>query len=335
MNLETTYMGLELSSPVVVSASPLSEEIANIRQMEDCGAGAVVLFSLFEEQIQHEANELEFYLHYGADRFPESLTYFPDLGEYRLGAEDYLDHICKAHQAVDMPVIASLNGISTSGWVRYATEFQEAGADAIELNVYYVPTVPQLDSQQVEQTYLDVLQAVKQQVDIPVAMKLSPFFSSPANVITTLDKAGADGFVLFNRFYQPDIDLQEMAVATKLTLSEPVENLLPMRWIAIMYGKVSASLAASTGIHSAEDVMKMLLAGADVAMLCSVLLKKGVGYITDIRDGLVRLMQEKEYESLSQLRGSISQQNCANPDAFERANYLKILHSYGLTSTFE
>ena len=335
MNLETTYMGLQLPSPLVVSASPLSEDIANIRQMEDCGAGAVVLFSLFEEQIQHDAEELEHYLHYGADRFPESLSYFPDLGEYRLGAEDYLDHISKASQAVDIPIIASLNGISTSGWRRYAAEFQQAGADAIELNVYQIPTDPQLNSQQVEQVYLDVLQAVKQQVDIPVAMKLSPFFSSPANIITTLDKAGADGLVLFNRFYQPDIDLQEMAITSKLSLSESAESLLPMRWIAIMCGKVNASLAGSTGIHTADDVMKMLLAGADVVMLCSVLLKNGVAHLTNIRDGLVGLMQDKQYESLAQLRGAFSQQKCANPDAFERANYLKILNSYGLTSTFE
>ena len=331
MDLTTVYMGLDLANPIVAAASPLTEEIDTIKELEDAGAGATVLFSLFEEQIEHEADELEFYLHHGTERFAESLTYFPDLGDYRLGAEDYLDHVRKVKEAVGIPIIASLNGISTGGWIRYAEEVQQAGADAIELNVYYIPTDPALNSQRVEQVYLDVLKAVKEHVSIPVAMKLSPFFSSMVNMMTRLDEGGADGLVLFNRFYQPDIDLATMEVAPTLLLSEPWESRLPLRWIAILHGKVRASLAATTGIQTAEDVMKMLLAGADVTMLCSVLLREGARHLKDIREGLIQLMAEKGYDSVSQLKGTLSQQNCAEPAAFERANYIKMLNSSRLT----
>ena len=335
MNLTTTYMGLELACPIIASASPLSEKIDTIRALEDAGAGAVVLFSLFEEQIEHEARELEYYLQHGTERFAESLTYFPNVGEYRLGAEDYLEHIRRAREAVNIPVIASLNGVSAGGWVRYAEQIQQAGADAIELNVYYIPTDPRLTSHQVEQVYLDVLEAVKKHVSLPVAMKLSPFFSSPTNMMTRLDDAGADGLVLFNRFYQPDINLETMEVAPELVLSCPQEARLPLRWIAILYGKVNASLAATTGIHTSEDVLKMLLAGADATMLCSVLLKKGAEHLKDIRAGLIRLMETRGYESVSQLKGIMSQQSCAEPAAFERANYMKTLNSFGGGSTLE
>ncbi len=335
MDLTTTYMGLELAGPIVAAASPLSKEIANVREMEDAGAGAVVLFSLFEEQIEHEARELEYYLEYGAERFAESLSYFPDLGDYRLGAEDYLEHVRKLKEAVAIPIIASLNGISTGGWVRYAEQIEQAGADAIELNAYYIPTDPRLGSQRVEQVYLDVLEAIKGRVSIPVAMKLSPFFSSTANMMSRLDEAGANALVLFNRFYQPDVDLETMEVAPRLVLSSPSEARLPMRWIAILYGKVAASLAATTGIHTPEDVMKMILVGADVTMVCSALLSKGIGYLRDLHGGLERLMEAKGYESISQIKGMLSQQSCAEPAAFERANYMKTLNSYGQTSTLE
>ncbi len=301
--------------------------------MEDLGASAIVLWSLFEEQIEHEARELEYYLEHGKDRFAESLTYFPDLGEYRLGAEDYLEHISKAKQAVDIPIIASLNGVSTGGWIRYASEIQQAGADAIELNIYYIPTDLNLTSERVERIYLDVLQAVKQTVSIPVAMKLSPFFSSMVNMMTRLDNAGADALVLFNRFYQPDLNIEKLEVDSSVVLSRPAENRLPLRWIAITFGKVNASLAATTGIHTGRDVAKMMLAGADVAMLCSVLLKEGIGRLADIGAELVRQMETMEYESISQMKGLLSQQNCAEPAAFERANYIKVLNSFEQTST--
>lgn len=335
MDLTTTYMGLELAGPIVAAASPLCKDVGSIKEMADAGAGAVVLFSLFEEQIEHEARELEYYLQYGAERFAESLSYFPDVGDYRLGAEDYLEHVHKLKETVTIPVIASLNGITTGGWVRYAEQIEQAGADAIELNAYYIPTDPRLASQRVEQVYLDVLKAIKERVSIPVAMKLSAFFSSTANMMTRLDEAGADALVLFNRFYQPDIDLEAMEVAPRLMLSSSWEARLPMRWIAILYGKVSASLAATTGIHTPEDVMRMILVGADVTMVCSALLSKGIGYLKDLHDGLERLMEAKGYDSISQIKGMLSQQKCVEPAAFERANYMKTLNGYGPTSTLE
>ena len=335
MDLSTTYMGLRLSSPLVPSASPLSESIDGIKRMEDCGAGAIVLGSLFEEQIAHDAQELEYYLKQGADRFGESLTYFPDLGEYRLGSEGYLEHLRKASQAVDIPIIASLNGVSSGGWTRYAEDIQQAGADAIELNIYYIPTDPQLTSGQVEQVYLDALKAVKQRVSITVAVKISPIFSSMVNMLTRLDQAGADGLVLFNRFDQPDFNLTTMEVSPDLVLSQPAENRLPLRWIATVFGKVAASLAATTGIHTGRDAAKMILAGADVAMLCSALLRDGIERLAEIRTELIHLADSLGYDSISQMKGVLSQQHCPEPDAFERANYMKVLHSFGKTPTLE
>lgn len=335
MDLSTTYMGLTLASPLVASASPLSEKIDDIKRLEDCGAGAVVLGSLFEEQIAHEAGELEYYLKQGADRFGESLTYFPDLGEYRPGSEGYLEHLRKAKQAVDIPIIASLNGVSAGGWTRYAEDIQQAGADAIELNIYYIPTDPQLTSGQVEQVYLDALKAVKQRVSIPVAVKISPFFSSMVNMLTRLDQAGADGLVLFNRFYQPDFNLTTMEVSPDLILSQSAEGRLPLRWIAIVFGKLGASLAATTGIHTGRDAAKMILAGADVAMLCSALLKDGIDRLAEIRTELIHLADALGYDSILQMKGVLSQQHCPEPDAFERANYMKVLHSFGKTPTLE
>ena len=335
MDLSTTYMGLKLSNPLVVSASPLSQDISAIRQMEDVGAAAVVLWSLFEEQIEHDEDEADFYLQYGAERFSESLTYHPAPVEFQFPPEQYLSHIARAKAAVDMPIIASLNGVSVGGWISYARKMEEAGADALELNAYFIPADPRLTSARVEEVYLTILQAVKSTVSIPVAMKLSPFFSSTANMTARLIQAGADGLVLFNRFYQPDLDLEEMDVKPSLNLSRASDMRLPLRWIAILYGNVNASLAATGGIYTAQDVAKMIMAGADVTMMCSALLENGLGHVSVVRAGLVEFMQQKQYESLSQMKGVLSQRNCSDPSAFERANYMKALQSFGPTATLE
>jgi dihydroorotate dehydrogenase (fumarate) len=335
MDLSTTYMGLKLSSPLVPSASPLSYEIDNIRKMEDMGASAVVLHSLFEEQIQHDAKELDFFLQYGTERFAESLTYYPHLEEYQLGPEAYLEHISRAKKAVDIPIIASLNGVSAGGWISYAAKMEQAGADALELNVYYIPTDPRLTAEQVESVYLMVLQAVKMSVSIPVAMKLSPYFSSIAGTLHRFVDQGADALVLFNRFLQPDLDIENLEVDPSHTLSTSSDNRLALRWIAIMYGQLKCSLAATNGIHTAVDVVKMIMAGADVTMMASALLRNGIEHLADVRQGLEQYMEQKEYESVTQMKGILSQKNCPEPAAFERANYVKTLQSYGPTATME
>jgi dihydroorotate dehydrogenase (fumarate) len=335
MDLSTTYMGLKLSSPLVASASPLSRKIDSIKRMADSGAGAVVLWSLFEEQIEHDAEQLEHYLEYGTERFAESLTYFPHTELYHLGPDQYLEHIALAKKAVDIPIIASLNGVSPRGWVRYAAMAQEAGADAVELNVYYIPTQGKLTSGEVEDIYLSVLRAVKDRVSIPVAMKLSPFFWSRANFAARADEAGADALVLFNRFYQPDIDLENLEVRPNLILSSEAEMRLPLRWVAILRGHVKASLAATTGIHTGAGAAKMILAGADVVMMCSALLKNGIQHLRTVREELVRFLESKEYASVSQARGVLSLENCPEPAAFERANYMKALTTFERTATFE
>ncbi len=313
MDLTTTYLGLKLRTPLVVAASPLSEEIDNIKRMEDAGASAVVLYSLFEEQLRQDRAELVHHLEQGTESFAEALTYFPEPEEFHLGPEEYLKHIAKAKKATRIPIIASLNGSSTGGWTQYARQIQQAGADALELNIYYIPTDFNLSGTAVEQTYLDILKAVKSEVTIPVAVKLSPFFSNFANMAKRLDDAGANGLVLFNRFYQPDIDLETLEVKPNILLSTPMAMRVPLRWIAILYGRVRASLAATSGIHRASDVLKMLMAGADVTMLCSVLIRHGVRQISTIERDLVAWMEEHEYESVSQLKGSLSQKNCPAP----------------------
>ena len=328
MDLSTTYLGLSLKNPLVPSAGPLSAEIGSLRQMEDAGASCVVLHSLFEEQIRHEAAEFDHYLSYGTESFAEAITYFPQPDDYRLGPEEYLGHIAKAKEAVRIPIIASLNGVSQGGWIDYARQMEQAGADAIELNVYFVATDPELSSSEVESRYLDILKAVKSTVKIPVAMKLSPYFSAPAAMARRLDEAGADGLVLFNRFYQPDIDLETLTIVPGLMLSSTFEMRLPLRWIATLHGRVSASLAATTGISSGPDVLKMIMAGADVTQLCSVLLRKGPQELSVIRGEMERWMEENEYESLKQMKGSLSQRSAADPALFERANYMKTLNSY-------
>ena len=329
MDLTTTYLGLKLKNPLVLAASPLSSDIAKIKRLAELGASAVVMYSLFEEQINHEIEEVDHFLSYGTESFAESLTYFPEPEEFKnLHAEDYLNHISKLKQAVDIPVIGSLNGVSTGGWMDYARKIEQAGADALELNTYYVATDIALTAEKVENLYLENLKAVKEAVKIPVAMKLSPYFSAFASIASRLDTAGADGLVLFNRFYQPDIDLDTLEVVPNLNLSSSTELRLPLRWIAILHGKVKASLAATTGIHTAEDVIKMLLVGADVTMLASALLKRGIGHIHEILDGVKTWMEEHDYDSVSTMKGSMSSKSIADPAAFERANYIKTLQSF-------
>jgi len=325
VDLATTYMGMRLQNPIVPSASPLSADLGKIKQMEDAGAAAVVLHSLFEEQIETEAEALAYYLERGTEMFYEALTYFPPIEDYRREPEEYLEHIRQAKQAVDIPIIASLNGITPGGWVSYARHFQEAGADALELNVYWIPTDFHLMSYDVEDLYVKILRRVKDQVSIPVAMKLSPFFSALPYVASMLDAEGADGLVLFNRFYQPDLDIEALEVRPNLVLSRSPEMRLPLRWIAILHGHVDASLALTTGVHTHEDALKAIMAGADVAHVCSLLLREGIGKISDLLNGMTLWMEEHEYESVAQMKGSLSQRSVAEPMAFERANYMKTL----------
>jgi dihydroorotate dehydrogenase (fumarate) len=328
MDLSTTYLGLKLRTPLMPSASPLSEDIDNIKRLEDAGASAVVLYSLFEEQLRRDRIELAQNLEQGTESFAEALTYFPEPEDLKLGPEEYLKHVARAKATVDIPIIASLNGSSVGGWTDYASQIQQAGADALELNIYYIPTDLDLSGSEVEQTYVDILKAVKSKVSIPVAVKLSPFFSSFANMAKRLDDAGADGLVLFNRFYQPDINLESLEIHPNILLSTPMAMRVPLRWVAILHGLIKASLAATSGVHRATDVLKMLMAGADVTQLCSVLLRHGARQLTVIERDLVAWMEEHEYESVGQLKGSLSQKNCADPSTFERAQYMRAISSY-------
>jgi len=328
MDLSTTYMGLKLKNPIVPSASPLSQNVDTVKRMEDAGASAVVVYSLFEEQIIHESGELDHYLSYHAESYAEALSYFPEPDSFYLTPYQYLDHIANLKKAVNIPVIGSLNGVSKGGWIQYARNIEQAGADAIELNIYYVATNPDVPGSEIEKIYIDTLKAVKSHIKIPVAIKLSPYFSSMANMAKKLDEAGADALVLFNRFYQPDFDLEKLEVVPNLILSTNWEMRLPLRWISILYGNIKASLAATSGIHSHEDVIKVIMAGADVAMICSELLMNGIGRIKEILNGLERWMEENEYDSIQTMKGSMSQKSVAEPAAFERANYMKMLQSY-------
>ncbi|HSN75663.1 MAG TPA: dihydroorotate dehydrogenase-like protein [Anaerolineae bacterium] len=328
MNLTTHYMGFTLKNPIVPSASPLTRNIDNIRRMEDAGAAAITLYSLFEEQIEFEAEQFDHFFGYGTDSFAEALSYFPKQGEFPLGPDQYLEHVRQAKQAVDIPVIASLNGVSDGGWIDYATKIQQAGADALEVNLYFLPTDPRIACGEVEQIYLDVLLNVRRHVDIPVAMKIGPYFSAMPRVAHGLDAAGADALVLFNRFYQPDLDIEELTVGPHLVLSTSDELRLPMRWIAILYGHVDCSLALTSGVHTVEDAVKAVMAGADIANTTSALLKHGIGHITTLVDGFARWMEEHEYDSVDMMKGSLSQRNVAEPAAFERANYMRTLQSY-------
>ena len=331
MDFSTSYLGLKLDSPIAASASPLTGDPDTIRRLEDAGAAAVVLPSLFEEQINAEEQEFDYFSRVGTERFAESLTYFPDPGDYRVGPSDYLQLVRAAVNNCDIPIIASLNGVTLSGWSEYARQIEEAGAAAVELNVYLIPTELDVGGDEVEQRYLHILQQVKEAVSIPVAMKLSPYFSATANMAQKLDDAGADGLVLFNRFYQPDFDTAKLEVKTTLELSSPNEVRLPLLWTAVLAGKLQASLAAGTGVHTGNDAAKYLLAGADVVMATSSLLRRGPEHMTALNDELKAYMEEMEYESVTQMQGAMSQASVADPSAFERANYIKILKGYGHT----
>ncbi len=328
LDLTTKYLGLKLKNPLIASAGPLSHKLENIKRLEDAGASAVVFFSLFEEQIVHEALELMHHSTFGTESYAEALSFFPEPDTYNLTPDEYLVHISEAKRNVHIPIIGSLNGFTKGGWIKYAKRIQEAGADALELNIYSLPTDMSKTAFEVEEEYLDIFRAVKGSVTIPVAVKLSPYFSATANMAKKLDDAGADGLVLFNRFYQPDIDLENLEVVANVLLSTPQAMRLPLRWVAILYGHLKCSMAATSGIHDAKDVLKMLMVGADATMLCSTLLKNGPQYIEKILKEMKEWMQEHDYESVKQMQGSMSQKSCANPHAFERANYIKVLDSY-------
>ncbi len=327
-DLTTRYMGLTLKNPIVPSASPLSKTLGSIRQMEDAGAAAVTMYSLFEEQIDFEALAQHNFIEQATHTSAEATSYFPKSADYNRGPDGYLELIREAKTAVDIPIIGSLNGVTTGGWTRYAKLIEEAGADALELNVYFIPTRASITSDAVENTYLEILREVKAQVNIPVAIKLSPFFSALPNMALRLDRIGADALVLFNRFYQPDLDLEELAVTPHLVLSTSDEMRLPLRWIAILFGHVKASLALTTGIHSVDDAVKAVMAGADVANVASLLLERGIGAIGDLVRGFGQWMEAHEYDSVAQMKGALSQRGVADPAAFERANYMKVLGSW-------
>jgi len=327
-DLTTHYMGLSLKNPIVPSASPLSKKVSGIRQMEDAGAAAVVMYSLFEEQIDMEALAQHHFIEQATFVSAEATAYFPKAADYNRGPDGYLELIRAAKAAVDIPIIGSLNGVTPGGWTRYARLIEEAGADALELNVYLIPTRTDVAGPEIEQVYLDVLRQVKASVSVPVAMKLSPFFSALPHMAQRLDAAGADALVLFNRFYQPDFDLEELTVTPNLVLSRSEEMRLPLRWIAILYGHVKASLALTTGIHTPEDVLKAMMAGADVANVASVLLTEAPGKITQLIQGVSAWMEAREYNSIHMMQGSLSQRSTAEPAAFERANYMKVLGSW-------
>jgi dihydroorotate dehydrogenase (fumarate) len=328
MSLTTNYLGLVLKNPIVASSSPLSHTVDSIRRLEDAGCSAVVMYSLFEEQITFDSFYVDHYLRNGTNSFAESLSFFPEMDDYNVWPDEYLNLIRRAKEAVDIPIIGSLNGVSAGGWINYAGLIEDAGADALELNVYYVPTNIELTGVEVENIYLEMLRGVKNSVTIPLAMKLSPWFSSPGNMAKRLVDEGAKGLVLFNRFYQPDLDLETLQVAPRLVLSNSNELRLPLRWVAILYGRLLADLAITTGIHTSEDVLKGLMAGAKVTMMASELLQNGVRRVKEVLGEVESWMDEHEYVSVAQMIGSMSQQNCAEPAAFERANYMKTLDSF-------
>jgi len=328
IDLSTTYLGLKLKNPVVVSSNPLCKELDMIRRMEDVGAAAVVLHSLFEEQLDAESHHLDRYLTHGTESYAESLNYFPEIDEYKLGPEEYLDHIERAKKAVDIPIIASLNGVTSGGWIDYARRIESAGADALELNIYFVAANLEMSSAAVDALYYELVQDIRKEVGIPLAVKLSPYFSSPGYVCRRLAEAGANGLVLFNRFYQPDFDLEHLTVVPHLTLSSPHELLLRLHWTALLHGRVEADIAITGGVHHGTDVIKCMMAGAKVAMVASALMKHGFDQIRTILEEAEAWMKHKEYESISQMQGSMSQANVAEPAAFERANYIKVLSSY-------
>jgi dihydroorotate dehydrogenase (fumarate) len=327
-DLTTTYLGLELKNPLVASASPISKKLADARRFEEAGISAIVMYSLFEEQITHESLELDHYLSRGTDTYPEALTYLPDGGMYAVSPDRYLTQLTALKKALKIPVMGSLNGVSKGGWTRYARRIQEAGADALELNLYSVVTDASLKSEDVEATQVELVADVKSAITIPLAVKLSPFITSLPNFAARLVQAGADGLVFFNRFYQPDFDLEELEVRHALDLSSSAEMRLPLRWISILYGKFEADLALTTGIHTASDVLKSMMAGAKVAMMASNLLHNGEKAVSSMLSDMTAWMESHEYESIKQMQGSMSQKAVRDPAAFERANYMKVLSSW-------
>ena len=330
IDLSTTYLGLKLKNPLVASASPLCEDLGNIRRMEDAGAAAVVLQSLFEEQLEIESDDLDRFLIESSERSAESVTHFPEMTGWVRGPEEYVEHVRACKKAVNIPVVASLNGTTKGGWLGYARQIQQAGADALELNIYSIPVDADVTGEQVEQRYVEIIQAIKAEVQMPVAVKLGPYFSSMANMGRKLDAAGANALVLFNRFYQPDYDLESLEVVPNLILSSPHELLLRLHWIAVLYGQVKADLALTGGIHTATDVVKAMMAGAKVAMMTSALLKRGINYIDTLATELLIWMGEHEYDSIQQMQGSMSRNAVPQPAAFERVNYMKVLSSYSV-----
>jgi dihydroorotate dehydrogenase (fumarate) len=328
IDLTTTYLGMPLKNPLVVSASPLSKKVDTIRRLEEAGAAAVVMYSLFEEQITRESHELDHFLNRGTHTYAEALSYFPDLERYNLEPDTYIEHLHRVKQAVDIPIIGSLNGISPGGWIEYAHKIEQAGADALELNIYFVPTDRDISSGELEENYLALVREIRAQVRIPIALKLSPFFTSLPNIARRFVEVGADGLVLFNRFYQPDLDLEKLEVVPSLMLSDSYDLRLPLRWIAILHGRVAADLALTSGVHTARDVLKAMMAGANVAMLASELIANGIGRLPEILADVRAWMEEYAYESVEQMRGSMSQRAVAEPAAFERANYMRALNSF-------
>ena len=328
IDLSTTYLGLKLKNPLVASASPLSKKIEQVKRMEEEGIAAVVMYSLFEEQIIHESLELDHNLARGTESFAEALTYLPDAGTYSLLPDRYVTNVEKLKKAVNIPVIGSLNGVSKGGWTRYARLIQDAGADALELNLYYIPTDPAVSAKEIEDIQVDLVADIKSSIKIPLAVKLSPFYTSFPHFAKRLVTAGANGLVLFNRFYQTDFDIEEMNISHTLDLSSPTELRLPLRWIAMLYGHLEVDFALTSGVHSARDVLKSMMAGARVSMMASKLLYSGVDCVSNILAELQTWMEEHEYTSIKQMQGSMSQKSVAEPSAFERANYMKVLSSY-------
>ena len=328
MELKTNYLGLELKNPLVASSSPYTEKVERVKELEEAGVSAVVMYSLFEEQVIRESLELDHFLHRDRDFWAEGLSYLPEVGRYSFGPDAYVDKVKKLKDAVDIPVIGSLNGVSTGGWIQYAQKIAEAGADALELNIYHIPTDTKMTSVELEEAYVQLVSDIREEIKIPLAVKLSPFFTALPNFIQRLAEAGADGAVLFNRFYQPDFDLDELEVVPTLALSRPEELRLPLRWIALLSDQIEIDFALTSGVHSAEGLLKAMMAGAKVAMSTSALLENGMGYPTRLLADVQLWMEEHEYESIQQMQGSMSQQKAENQAAFERANYIRVLGSY-------
>ncbi len=328
MDLRSKYLGLELKNPLVPSASPISRKLDGLRALEDAGAPAVVLYSLFEEQIEFDSMEMEHFLEYGSESYAESVNYFPEPTEFTRGPEEYLEHIRKAKDALDIPVIASLNGASPGGWIDYGRRIQEAGADALELNIYFLPTDPQTPVGEIEETYIDIVSEICRSVELAIAVKMHPYFSSIPSMARRLVEAGAQGLALFNRFYEPDIRPEELEISSEIELSSGYESRMALRWIGILYHRVRAELAATSGIYSGRDAIKMLMAGAQVTHLCSALLHHGMAHLRRVQEEMLRWMEENEYSSVSELIGSMSQKSCPDPTAFERANYIRVLNDY-------